>query len=235
QQQADQENTQLMVQSQSDATSAALHELGIPSKTAVGSVTKGAPADGKLQPGDVLTSVDGKPVTDPASLRALVSTRAPGQPVVIGYLRKGVAGSATLTTVASTDKPARALIGITPSEVADVKVQISLQDVGGPSAGLMFALGIIDKLGPDSLTGGRTIAGTGEISADGKVGAIGGIAQKMRGAKARGATVFLSPADNCAEAKKNKPSGLTLVRVSTLHGALLALATLRAGGTPPSC
>ncbi|MGZ6791546.1 MAG: YlbL family protein [Mycobacteriales bacterium] len=235
QQQADQENTQLMVQSQSDATSAALHELGIPSKTAVGSVTKGAPADGKLQPGDVLTSVDGKPVTDPASLRALISTRAPGQPVVVGYLRKGVAGSATLTTVASTDKPARALIGITPSEVADVKVQISLQDVGGPSAGLMFALGIIDKLGPDSLTGGRNIAGTGEISADGKVGAIGGIAQKMRGAKARGATVFLSPADNCAEARKNKPSGLTLVRVSTLHGALLALATLHAGGTPPSC
>jgi PDZ domain-containing protein len=224
-----------MVQSQNDATTAALHELGIPSKTAVGSVTKGAPADGKLLPGDVLTTVDGHPVTDAASLRSLISTRKPGQDVVIGYTRKGVPGTATLTTASSGETPPRAIIGIAPSQVSTVKVDIRLQDVGGPSAGLMFALGIIEKLGPESLTGGRTIAGTGEITADGKVGAIGGIAQKMRGARAEKATVFLSPAQNCDEARANKPSGLTLVKVSTLKDALAALATLRAGGTPPSC
>jgi len=238
-QQANDQNTLLMHQSQDDATTAALHELGFPSKTtlSVGEVKAGAPADGKLKPGDVLTTVDGQKVTNAAMLRTLISKRAPGATVVIGYTRAGKPGSVTLATVASTDKPPRALVGITPNEVStfQIKVAISLKDVGGPSAGLMFALGIIEKLGPDSLTGGRNIAGTGEITADGKVGAIGGIAQKMLGAKLEHATVFLVPAENCEDARKNKPAGITLVKVSTLKGALGALATLRAGGTPPSC
>ena len=238
-QQADEQNAQLMHQSQDDATTAALRELGIPSRTtlAVGGVTSGAPADGKLKPGDVLTTVDGQKVTSSELLRTLISKRAPGATVTIGYTRAGRPGSVTITTVASKDKPPRAIVGITPNEVATfpIKVAISLKDVGGPSAGLMFALGIIEKLGPDSLTGGRNIAGTGEITADGKVGAIGGIAQKMLGAKAEHATVFLVPAENCDEARKNKPSGITLVKVSTLKNALAALSTLRAGGTPPSC
>jgi PDZ domain-containing protein len=155
--------------------------------------------------------------------------------VTIGFLRKGVAGSVVLTTISSGGDAPRAIVGVTPDEESAVKVDIELKDVGGPSAGLMFALGIIDKLGPDNLTGGKNVAGTGTISGDGQVGAIGGIAQKMRGAKAQGATVFLAPAENCADAAANRPSGLTLVKVSTLHGALAALATLRSGGTPPSC
>ena len=149
----------------------------------------------------------------------------------------GVAGTVELTTGSSSDKPPHAIVGITPAEsdTFAVKVEISLAHIGGPSAGLMFALGIIDKLGPDSLTGGRKIAGTGEITPDGKVGPIGGIAEKMIGAKDRGAKIFLSPAENCPEAKSTKPSGLTLVKVDTLKGAHAALKTLRDGGTPPGC
>ncbi|MCW2598349.1 MAG: hypothetical protein JWM02_178 [Frankiales bacterium] len=238
QQQADQQNTQLMQLSQDDATSAALHQLGVPSSTvlSVSTVQAGGPSDGKLKPGDVLTTVDGQPVTDAVSLRARVSKRTPGATVLIGYIRAGKAATVVLRTVAS-GAPARAIMGITPHEVSSfpIKVNIQLKDVGGPSAGLMFALGIIERLGQDSLTGGKNIAGTGEITADGQVGPIGGIAQKMRGAKQQQATVFLAPADNCQEAKANKPPGLTLVKVSTLKGALAALATLRSGGTPPSC
>ena len=237
--QRQQENQQEMQQSQNDATTAALRELGYPSTTTVvvSAVKNGAPADGKLKPADILTSVDGAPVTDARSVGTLVRKHQPGEVVRISYTRDGKPGTASITTVTSTDKPARALIGVTPAENSTfaVKVDIKLSNIGGPSAGLMFALGIIDKLGPESLTGGRRIAGTGEITTDGTVGPIGGIAEKMIGAKDRGATVFLSPADNCDEAKATKPSGITLIKVSTLQGALAALATLRSGGTPPSC
>ena len=229
------ENTQLMRQSQDDATVAALHQLGLPTTVTVAEITKGSPSDGKLKVGDVITTVDGRPVKGADGLRSLIGTRKPGQSVRIGFRRGQVAGQVTLATVSSGEPQPRALIGIRPDETSSIKVEIQLKDVGGPSAGLMFALGIIDKLGPGSLTGGKKIAGTGEITADGTVGIIGGIPQKMRGAKASGATVFLVPAGNCTEAKDNKPAGLTLVRVSTLKGALGALATLRAGGTPPTC
>lgn len=237
--QQQQKNQQEMQQSQDNATTAALRELGYPATTrvVVSSVKNGAPADGKLKPADVLLTVDGTAVTDAKSVGTLVRKHKPGEVVRIGYTRAGKPGTAVITTGVSTDAPARALIGITPAESStfDVKVDIKLSNIGGPSAGLMFALGIIDKLGPESLTGGRRIAGTGEISPDGTVGPIGGIAEKMIGAKDRGATVFLSPAENCAEAQSRKPGGLTLIKVSTLKGALAALATLRAGGTPPSC
>jgi PDZ domain-containing protein len=238
-QQNQQENAEEMSQSQDSASTAALTYLGYKgtSRVLAQAITKGAPAEGKLKAGDRIVSVDGSPVTNEDRLRALISSRAPGKPVTIGYVRNGVAGTATLTTVAAPDSTKRAIIGITPTVETDfpVKVDIRLKDVGGPSAGLMFALGIVDRLGKVDLTGGLNVAGTGEITDDGKVGPIGGIAQKMRGAKAHGATVFLAPADNCAEAKKTKPSGITLVRVTTLASAVQALAALRDHAAPPSC
>jgi PDZ domain-containing protein len=231
---------QEMVASQDAATTAALRQLGYPSTTKllVAQVQTGAPADGKLQPGDVLTHVDGTPVATGTALRAAIAKHEPGEAVVLGYVRDGKPATVSITTELSTDDgPRRPVIGIGSSEQSSfpVTVDIRLKDVGGPSAGLMFALGIIDKLGPDSLTGGRTIAGTGEITAEGEVGPIGGVAQKMLGAKEQKATVFLSPAQNCAEARATKPEGLTLVRVATLKDALAALRMLRDGGTPPSC
>ncbi|MBO0885252.1 MAG: hypothetical protein J2P17_33970, partial [Mycobacterium sp.] len=115
------------------------------------------------------------------------------------------------------------------------KITIALNDVGGPSAGLMFSLGIIDKVKPEDLTGGKHIAGTGTIDDDGHVGPIGGIAQKLRAAKRDTATIFLVPADNCAEAVANAVPGLELVKVGTLGEALAALQKLRSGGTPTLC
>lgn len=237
--QTDQENIQEMQQSQDDATTAALNELGIPSTTTVrvDSVRKDAPAFGKLLVGDVLATVDGARVTDADGLRKLISSRAVGSAVVLGYVRHGKPGRAELTTVSSGEPKPRAVVGISVamSYHFPVKVDIKLRDVGGPSAGLMFALGIIDKLEPGSLTGGRNVAGTGVMSPEGSVGPIGGVAQKMRGALAARATVFLVPADNCKEARRARPEGLMLVKVGTLKQAIAALSTIRAGGTPPTC
>ncbi|MFF4606662.1 S16 family serine protease [Streptomyces sp. NPDC001339] len=121
----------------------------------------------------------------------------------------------------------------------DVKVKLSLADIGGPSAGLMFALGIVDKVDGDGaghdLTGGRTIAGTGTISASGKVGAVGGVPLKTQAAHRDGASVFLVPHEECAAARVELPEGMRLIPVGTLDGAVDALKALRAGGKVPSC
>ncbi|WEO97135.1 S16 family serine protease [Streptomyces sp. FXJ1.172] len=121
-----------------------------------------------------------------------------------------------------------------------VKVTLKLADVGGPSAGLLFTLGIIDKLHGNAnggdLTGGRSIAGTGTIDADGTVGAVGGVALKTQAAQRDGATVFLVPKAECSDAKAELPAGLRLVPVTTLKGAVNALTTLETGkGSVPSC
>ena len=122
----------------------------------------------------------------------------------------------------------------------DVKVTLKLADVGGPSAGLLFSLGIVDKLDGDGkggdLTGGRTIAGTGTIDAAGKVGAVGGVALKTQAARRDGATVFLVPRAECSDAKSELPRVLRLIPVSTLKGAVSALTALETGkGSVPSC
>jgi PDZ domain-containing protein len=239
QQQTDQQNAEDMRQSQDNATVAAMKVLGIEGtvQVTVGAITAKGPSDGRLKVGDVLTTVDGEKVADVTELRRLISRRTAGSTVVIGYTRGGTEGSVTLTTIATPDAQRRAIIGIQAATTSHfpVSVDIKLRDVGGPSAGLMFALGIVDKLQPGSLTGGLVVAGTGEIDEAGKVGAIGGIAQKMRGALRAKASVFLVPAANCQEAKATRPSGLRLVKVTTLQDALTSFATLRKGGTPPSC
>ncbi|MER5468900.1 S16 family serine protease [Streptomyces sp. NPDC002935] len=125
-------------------------------------------------------------------------------------------------------------------EKDDVKVTLKLADVGGPSAGLLFSLGIVDKLDGDGsggdLTGGRVIAGTGTIDADGKVGAVGGVALKTQAARRDGATVFLVPKAECSDAKSELPKGLRLIPVTTLQGAVDSLVALEKGkGSVPSC
>jgi PDZ domain-containing protein len=122
----------------------------------------------------------------------------------------------------------------------DIKVSLKLADVGGPSAGLLFSLGIIDKLEGDGsggdLTGGRTVAGTGTIEADGTVGAVGGVELKTQAARRDGATVFLVPKDECSEAKAELPKGLRLIPVTTLKGAVDSLVALESGkGSVPAC
>lgn len=116
----------------------------------------------------------------------------------------------------------------------ELDVKLRLADVGGPSAGLLFSLGIIDKAGED-LTGGRVIAGTGTIDAQGKVGPVGGVPLKTRAADRDGASVFLVPAKECGDAETNLPEGMRLVPVKTLDGALKALKALTDGGKVPRC
>ena len=114
-------------------------------------------------------------------------------------------------------------------------VTIQIGQIGGPSAGTMFALGIIDKISTENLTGGKFIAGTGEISANGVVSPIGGIQQKMIAARDAGATVFLAPAGNCSDTSGAVPAGLRVVKISTLSGAVSALDNIKAGKPVPSC
>ncbi|MGW2025123.1 S16 family serine protease [Streptomyces decoyicus] len=139
----------------------------------------------------------------------------------------------------SQDTATSAALGRLGKSAKDIKVKLSLADVGGPSAGLMFALGIVDKLDGDGaghdLTGGRTIAGTGTITAGGKVGAVGGVPLKTQAAHRDGATVFLVPRKECTDARAELPKGMRLVPVTTLDGAVDALKALRAGGKVPHC
>ncbi|MGW3627423.1 S16 family serine protease [Streptomyces sp. NPDC000880] len=133
----------------------------------------------------------------------------------------------------------RAALGYLGMDPAKVKVTLHLADVGGPSAGLLFALGIVDKLDGDGaggdLTGGRSVAGTGTISADGKVGAVGGVALKTQAAKRDGASVFLVPKDECSDAQAELPAGLRLIPVTALKDAVESLRALEKGGKVPSC
>lgn len=134
---------------------------------------------------------------------------------------------------------AEAALGYLHKDPKDVKVELNLADVGGPSAGLLFSLGIVDKLDGDGsggdLTGGRSIAGTGTITADGTVGAVGGVALKTQAARRDGASVFLVPKAECADARSELPEGLRLVPVTSLTDAVNALRALNRGEAPPSC
>jgi len=239
-QEAEQQSTAEMNDSQENATTAALRSLGIPVQTSVvvQDLPAGSPSAGKLRKGDEIVSVDGKPATGGASLRAAVTAHKPGDTIPIVVRRDGRNVTTAVTTAAAPDD-GRTVIGVVTRDKASYpfSVKISLKDVGGPSAGLMFALGIVDKLTPGSLTGGKFIAGTGTIDDAGKVGAIGGITQKMIGARHNGATVFLSPAENCAEARSTVPDGMRLVKVRSLEDAVGALDALRAGRTAdlPRC
>jgi PDZ domain-containing protein len=232
----DAENAAAMAASQSDAVGAAARELGLEPEIVVVELNDDSPAEGLLEVGDVLTAVDGAPVADADALRARISDREPGDPVTLSYVRDGEPATVEVVTGSATaDGATRPVIGVLPEEQYPLDVTINLEDVGGPSAGLMFALGILDKVGEESLTGGDHIAGTGEISPDGTVGPIGGITQKLIAAGRKDVDVFLVPEANCAEAVRNPPDGLVLASVGTLDDALAALEAVRSGQTPVGC
>ncbi len=237
QQQVAQQDIAQMTNSQQSATAAALCQLGISFHTVdtIQATAKSLPAFGVLRKGDVITAVNGTPVTCRADAGVLIRRGRPGSPVQLTIDRKGKTQRIRLVTA---NVSGQAVVGVQVAEsfAFPFTVKISLgEDIGGPSAGLMFALGIIDKLTPANLTGGKFIAGTGEIEANGTVDPIGGIQQKMVGARAAGATVFLTPAANCPDTAGAVPAGLRLIKVSTLAGAISALQALNAGRAVPSC
>ncbi|MCQ8833405.1 YlbL family protein [Streptomyces malaysiensis] len=252
--QVDQQNAEEFTQSQESAKVAALRALKKPvtAHVIVGAVQKGAPAQGRLHAGDVIKSVDGTAVREPDDVAKLVTKHKPGQKVVFSVVpAKDVAAAekrgkqptgeerVTITTTKADKGPSRAIVGIQAGidYTFPFRIDIKLADVGGPSAGLMFALGIVDRLSPGDLTGGKFIAGTGTIDDKGTVGPIGGIEMKTIGARDAGARYFLTPKENCAAAAKDVPSGLRLVKVHTIDDALTALEKLRKGDTAglPKC
>ncbi|MGQ0632748.1 MAG: YlbL family protein, partial [Sporichthyaceae bacterium] len=233
-------NTQEMALSQKHATAAALRALDIPvvAHVVVAALTEGTPAFGRLEIGDRILKVDSTPIKAPLDVVTAVRTHKPGQKVRFTIDRAGERVTQTLTTAPNPSDETLPFVGIQPDTDYEFpfSVRISLDDVGGPSAGLMFALGIVERLTEADITGGRHVAGTGSIDDDGTVGKIGGIAMKILGAKRVGATVFMVPAENCREAVEGAPGGITLVKVDTLSTAVDALKAISSGtGTVPTC
>jgi PDZ domain-containing protein len=235
-QQTQAQDTEQMASSQELATAAALTQLHISYQTQVEvvSTVPGYPASKSLKAGDIIEAVNGTPVTGTTSLSSMITAHPVGTTFQMEVLR---AGKTLTLPVASKSSGGTAVIGVQVQEEYKFpfNVNITVGNIGGPSAGMMFALGIIDKLTTMNLSGGKFIAGTGEITASGQVQPIGGIQQKMVGARDAGATVFLAPAGNCSDTVGAVPAGLQVVKVSTLSQAVSDLEALKAGKPVPSC
>jgi PDZ domain-containing protein len=231
--QSNKQGAEEMTDSQQEATAAALYEQHIKFKSEikVSGTIKGTPAVGVMKAGDIITSVNGKSFVDADQLHRLVVKNGTSKPMTLGFIRNGVARTVQLTPQKSS---AGVLFGVyvTDKYTFPFPVTVQLQDVGGPSAGMMFALGIIDKMTPGELNGGKHVAGTGTITAYGTVGAIGGIRQKMYGARAAGATYFLAPASNCGGddgVRGHIPAGLTVFATSSLKQSVADLKAIASG------
>jgi len=231
-----------MQNSQREAVAAALGELGyqLDATVDVHSLTEDSASEGVLQPGDRLVSINGVALTSADQLRKEIQANGVGEPATLVIERGGAQQTVQVTPKAASASDSTAVLGIyvEAGYAFPFDVKIQLENVGGPSAGMMFALGVYDKLTDGSLTGGQDVAGTGTIDANGEVGPIGGIRQKMWGAVEAGAKYFLAPTDDCEEVVGHVPSGLTVTAVSTLDDALHALDVISTGGdvaSLPAC
>ena len=225
--------------SQSDAIAAAMTYLKKPivSQIVVTTVYGDSPADGILEPKDELLTIDGVEVTSPAQISDAIKAKPIGTTFALTISRDGETSDVEVTSAPNPDDATVPYIGIGVGVfyTAEFPINFTLQDVGGPSAGLMFTTGIIDKLTPGDLTDGHYIAGTGTISPDGTVGPIGGIRQKLAGARGNGATLFLMPKAHCTEAAGHIPDGLTVVPVTTLTEGIQAIEDYNAGKPLATC
>lgn len=237
-QQVDQENTQEFQNSQSAAELSALRYLKYPVKVLANTIVNGGPADKKLNAGDQIVRIGNTKVTNAQQVYEVMRKTKPGQTMPVLVESKG-GGKPHEVRIKLGKNPngGYGFLGLQPTERADTpfKINIRLNDVGGPSAGLIFALSIVDKLSPGQLTDGKTIAGTGTIDQDGEVGMIGGINFKLTAAKEQGANTFLVPAGNCTEAKATAPDGMRLIKVNTLEDAITQLHNLRDGKQVSHC
>jgi Lon-like protease len=235
----DKDNSTDFKRSEDSAQAAALGYLHYPLALTVDSVNDPGPSAGKLQAGDAIDAVNGTKITSLEQFQSLMKDTKPGQQVVLDYRRKNSPpGSATIALASHPDKSkTQGYLGVAVLEApwAPFSISFNLANIGGPSAGLMFSLAVVDKLTTGDLAGSKFVAGTGTISADGKVGPIGGITHKMLAAHEAGASVFLVPSDNCAEARSDNGEGLELVKVENIGQAVDALRMLSAGGEPPRC
>jgi PDZ domain-containing protein len=228
------QNLRQMDRSQKVAAAVALRELGYkvvakPEGALIVDVAPDSPADGKIEATEVIVGVDGKPVKTPQDLRRLIAKHKPGETVKLSVRAGGATRTVEVGTIESPADKGRPLIGVQVEQNAEISlpinVDIDLGGVGGPSAGLAFALDIAQEL-RGNVTRGLKVAATGEIELDGRVGPIGGVKQKVIGARRSGADVFLVPAgDNAAEARRHA-GDLRVIPVESFRQALRALATL---------
>ncbi|MFQ4147111.1 S16 family serine protease [Arthrobacter sp. LAPM80] len=224
------ENSAAMTGSQENATAAAMDALGIAFQTnlSVASIPENGASWGILKPDDVLLTVGAQKVTDLTVIQNVLA-EGKGAPVEVVVRRAGV--EKTLSVTPKPGDGGKYLLGIALQNTFTFpfEVKISLQNIGGPSAGMIFALGIMDNLTPGDLTGGKAFAGTGTIDPKGNVGAIGGIAQKMIGARGNGADYFLAPGANCSDVVGHIPNGLQVIKVDTLKQAYDAVSLIGSG------
>ncbi len=243
-QENDQLNQVLMRQSKDAATLVALDQLGYqvaPTQTGalVTSIQHGAPADGVIQVGDTIVAVDGQPIASRDALVNVLGAKKPGDTVTLSIENSsGQKRDATVTLADHPDKPGTGFLGVGATDRLSYPslpfdVTINSEQIGGPSAGLAFTLGVLDELTPGDLTGGKDIAATGTISADGTVGEIGGIEQKVTTVHRAHIGYFLVPVENAADAEKSAPPDVKIVPVHTLDDALAFLSTLGGSGLPP--
>lgn len=230
--------------SESDAIAAAMDYLDRPvtTETVVTAVFDDSPSADVFEPRDALLRVDGVPITAPQTVVDAVRGAPVGTTFAFDIRRPDGQGGGSERTIEVTsapnpDDPALPYIGITVGSyyTPDFDIDFTLERVGGPSAGLMFATGLVDKLTPEDLVAGRHVAGTGTITPDGQVGPIGGIRQKLAGSRDEGAELFLMPSEHCPEARDHIPDGLTVVPVDTLTDAIEAIGRWRDGQSVPSC
>jgi PDZ domain-containing protein len=223
-----------MQNSQQVAAAVALRAEGKPVVTTpigakVDEVFLRTPAVGKLEPDDVITAIDGSPIRTSADLMTAMAKHVPGDTVELAIRRGGASQVVSIKTIAE-PKTTRAIIGIALENAVDIhlpiNVSINAGDVGGPSAGLAFALDILQELGRNVVRGHK-IAATGEILPDGSVGSIGGVKQKTIGAREAHVDAFLVPAGDNAQEARRYAHGLKIIPVKTFPQALRALATLR--------
>ena len=219
--QAEVESAAMMEQSQQDAIAVALKKLGykVPFEVYISEVLKGAPASGILRATDFVKTASGIQVQSVEQLRAILN-ESNGQPVAVEIERAGKLQTVEVTPTKNEAGDYR--MGVLAGIKYDFPIQVNLKlsDVGGPSGGMIFALGIYDILTPGYLVGGEKVAGTGTIDGNGNIGPIGGIRQKMHGAQRAGASYFLAPADNCSQVIGNIPEGLKVFKVSKFDEAL---------------
>ncbi|EWT00318.1 hypothetical protein N865_16405 [Intrasporangium oryzae NRRL B-24470] len=238
-QQVAEENAVQMAGSQEEATAVALRAIGktVPAHVAIAQIAPASKAKDVLKVGDRLVKVGATTITSPQDAREALQEVTAGDTVTMVIERGGKTSTVKVPTI--TGQNGRTALGVVLGLDHDfpAKITIDAGSVGGPSAGLMFSLGIYDKLTPGSLTGERNIAGTGTISDDGTVGPIGGIRQKLAGARGGGADYFLAPADNCNEVVGNIPDGLEVFKVTSFDDAKTAVESIAAGktGSLPRC
>ena len=230
-------NTKDFRRSEDSAEYAALYYLKYPMAVSVESVNSDGPSNGKLQSGDAIDAVNSTPVADLEEFQEVLKGTKPGDTVALGYRRKNAPAGTVDITMGKHPERDQGLLGVSVLDApwAPFVVDFNLANVGGPSAGLMFSLAVVDKLTSGDINGSKFVAGSGTITGDGMVGSIGGVTHKIAAAGEAGASVFLVPAENCDEAKSADVGGVELLKVETLEQAIDSLRTLSAGGEPPRC